>query len=203
MKIKEYIKSYHDELKSKTDRKIFEGEKALSDLKKKLSRDEQSMISQVSFQRTQLKIAFDTKKIDQKIYDENSVLLDEAENTFFENRDELIKNQEEINQRSLERIERIVSVHLRKQIRDQLLNECVRLNQKVGFKGMPFHIQRFIKRWELIAVEIGDDPQRFVRTLQKEKSGVMFEPWKQYNEKRLLRIENRNLKLEIARLRNE
>ena len=201
MKIKEYIQSYHDGLNDQIDKKTEEGEKNLSSLKKKLALDEQSMISQVSFQKTQLKIALDTKKIDQKTHDENRETLADFEWNFYDNRDSLIKKQEEINERSIERMREVVTVQLRTQIRNRLLNECVRLNSKAGFRGMPMHVQKFIKKWELIAVQIGDDPQRFLNTLRKEKTGVMIEPWKQYNEKLQLKAENRELKAEIARLK--
>ena len=202
MKIKEYINQYHDGIKTQTDKRRDEGERTIIGLKKKLSHDEKSMTSQVSFQKTQLKIALDTNNIDQKTHDKNIVSLDEFKNSFYKTRDSLIKNQEEINNRSIERSKSIFSVQLRKQVKNDLLIECIRGNLEAGFKGMPTHVQRYIKKWEMIAIEIDDDPQRFIKTLQKEKSGVMIEPWKQYNEKRLLKIENRNLKKELLRLKN-
>lgn len=202
MKIKEHIEAYHEGLKTQVDKKTAEGEQNLSSLKKKLARDEQSLTDQLSFQETQIKIAFDSGRIDQESFDAHAQALDNTMQRFQETKETLIKNQEEINERSFNRMRDAVTIQLRKQTRDRLLNECVRLNSKAGFRGMPMHVQRFIKKWELIAVEIGDDPQRFLNTLQKEKSGVMMGPWKQYNEKLQLRAENRQLKAEIARLKN-
>lgn len=195
MKIQDAIQQFYDELANGIDSQVKRNADSLEQKKRVVDQRRRELEAHHKAFREKLEEDL-AKGWGNEEYKNGQIKIMDSEVQSFEAKaTETLRRQTLRGDEMLEKLRTTLKRSLADKIFVKLYAECVGNANliKKGFAGIPTHVQRFEKKWRLIAEAIGADPDRFAQEIKKEKTGVMYEPWRRFAEMKRLRRHVRGL----------